>query len=167
MRITTPQSFVFSREELRLRLVAYLVFLALAVHVSIAQTASANHEGAPMKEFAFIFRQTPFPMTAEQQKQRAEDVRLWAVRLREEGHKLNPYLVGTESYFVPPAQSSSSNTRGAGEDPVIALLLIDFPSFEEANKAAQSHPGLHYGVSIEIREATAPPPVPAAAQPSR
>ena len=120
-----------------------------------------------MKEFAFIFRQTPFTMTAEQQKQRAEDVRQWAVRLREEGHKMNPYLVGTESCFIPPAQAGSSNARLSGEDPVIALLLIDFSSFEEAKKAAQSHPGLHYGVSIEVREATAPAPVPARPQPSR
>lgn len=120
-----------------------------------------------MKEFAFIFRQSTFTMTAEQQKQRAEDVRLWAVRLRDAGHKMNPQLLSNESFFVPPAQAPSSTAHQPGGDPVIALLLIDFPSFEEAKKAAQSHPGLHYGVSIEVREATAPAPVQAAPQPPR
>ena len=114
-----------------------------------------------MKEFAFIFRQTPHPLTPEQQKQRAEEVRAWAVRLRDDGHNMNPHLLGPESYFVSPDQALSSNGHVKAEDPVVALLLIDFPSFEEAKKAAQSHPGLRYGISIEIREATAPAPVPA------
>lgn len=118
-----------------------------------------------MKEFAFIFRQTPFPMTEEQQKQRADEVRGWAVHLREEGHTMSPQLLGTESYVISPGHEASSNGHALAGDPVIALLLIDFSSFEEAKKAAQSHPGLHYGVSIEIREATAP--APAAPQPAR
>ena len=119
-----------------------------------------------MKEFAFIFRQTTFPMTAEQQKQRAEEVRLWAVRLRDEGHKMNPHLLGAESSFVSPTEAPAGDDHQPGGDPIVALLLIDFPSFEEAKKAAQSHPGLRYGVTIEIREASAPPPIPSA-PPSR
>jgi hypothetical protein len=163
MKIATPLFLLFSRKMLRPRLIACLAAVALAVAPSVSQTST---QGAPMKEFAFIFRQTTFPMTPEQQKQRAEEVRDWAVHLREEGHKMNPYLVGTESFFVPPAQAPSSIAHRPGGDPIIALLLIDFPSFEEAKKAAQSHPGLRYGVSIEVRDATAPAPVPAPAQPS-
>jgi hypothetical protein len=114
-----------------------------------------------MKEFAFIFRQTPHPLTPEQQKHRAEEVRDWAVRLRDEGHKMTPHLLAQESLLVPPDLPPSASNRTTSEDPIIALLLIDFLSLEEARKAAQAHPGRHYGVSIEIREATAPPPVPA------
>jgi hypothetical protein len=116
-----------------------------------------------MKEFAFIFRQTPHPLTTEQQKQRAEEVRDWAIHLRDEGHKMNPHLLGQESSFISLDQPPSSNGSAIAEDPIIALLLIDFPGMEEARKAAQSHPGLHYGVTIEIREATAPAPVPVTA----
>ena len=116
-----------------------------------------------MKEFAFIFRQTAKTLTPEQQKRRAEEVREWAVGLRNEGHKMSPHLLASETYLIPPDSAAPSNGHSSAGDPVVALLLIDFPSFEAAKKAAQSHPGLHYGVSIEIREATAPA-VPAAAQ---
>lgn len=117
-----------------------------------------------MKEFAFIFRQTPHQLTPEQQKQRAEEVRAWAVHLRDEGHQMSPQLLGAVSFLVSPDPTQSSSGWVPAEDPVVALLLIDFPSFEDAKKAAQSHPGLRYGVSIEIREATAPAPIPAPAQ---
>jgi hypothetical protein len=148
------------RRAHRLRLILFLAAFALFVSSSTSETTpQSTNEGAHMKEFAFIFRQTPHPLTPEQQKRRAEEVRDWAVRLRDEGHKLNPYILASKSEVIPPDSAASANDSVPVEAPVIALLLIDFPSVEEAKKAAQSHPGLHYGVSIEVREATAPAPV--------
>jgi AraC-like DNA-binding protein len=165
MKITAPRFFFSRRMVPRMRLIAYGVAIAFSVTASTAQSTSHTQtEGAPMKEFAFIFRQTVKTLTPEQQKQRAEEAREWAVRLRDEGHKMNPHLLASETYLIPPESAPSSNGHALTGDPIVALLLIDFPSFEEAKKAAQSHPGLHYGVSIEIREATAPPAVPTAAQ---
>ena len=114
-----------------------------------------------MEKFAFIFRQTNHPLTPEQQKRRAEEVRDWAIHLRDEGHSLDPHLLGADRYVAAPDGVKVSSSDGVAGDPVIAVLIIDSTNFEEAKKIALTHPGLRYGVSIEVREATTPvaPPV--------
>lgn len=107
-----------------------------------------------MKPFVFIFHQSKHPLTEEQLKQRAEAVRTWAIRLRDEGHTLEPYLLG-EGKFVATREGSS--VAEDPEDPITAILVVNFASFEEAKKAAEAHPGRHYGVSVEVREAFPPP----------
>jgi len=118
-----------------------------------------------MPKFAFIFRQTNVnpPLTAEQQKQRAEEVRTWAIHLRDEGHTLDPHLLSGDGYVVRPDGKGKSPAEAASDDPIVAILIIDSSSFGEAKKIAATHPGLHYGVSIEVREATAPAVQPAQA----
>lgn len=107
-----------------------------------------------MKPFIFIFRQSKRPLTEEQQKQRADAVRAWAIRLRDEGHSLQPHLLGEEKFVATAEDGNTSKDNG---DPITAILVVDFASFEEAKKAAEVHPGLHYGVSVEVREAFPPP----------
>jgi hypothetical protein len=107
-----------------------------------------------MKPFVFIFRQSKHPLTEEQQKQRADAVRTWAIRLRDEGHTLEPHLLGEEKFVAAPEGGSTAQDNG---DPITAILVVDFASFDEAKKAAEAHPGRHYGVSIEVREAFPPP----------
>ena len=109
-----------------------------------------------MKEYAFIFRQTPIRLTEERRKQRAEEVARWATRLRDAGHTMSPHLLGSErAVFTSEGLDSGAANPQAG-DPVVAILVAGFASFDEAKRAASTHPGLHYGVTIEIREATAP-----------
>jgi hypothetical protein len=123
---------------------------------SVSLRSQSQDQGAAVKEFAFIFRQTKVTLSLEQQSRRAEEVRDWALRMRNQGHKLTPQILAPESYLVSPDLAATSGRDVAKGDPVVALLLIDFSSLEEAKKAAESHPGLHYGVSIEVREATLP-----------
>ena len=109
-----------------------------------------------MKEYAFIFRQTPVRLTDEQQKQRAEEVAKWATRLRDAGHTMSPHLLGSERVlFASQGLDSSARNPQAG-DPVVAILVASFASFDDAKRAASTHPGLHYGVTIEVRDARAP-----------
>ena len=115
-----------------------------------------------MKPFVFIFRQSKHPMTQEQQKRRTEEVRAWAIQLRDAGHALEPHMLGEERFFEAAAGSDGSGATAGGGDPVTAILIAGFQRFEEATKAAQTHPGLRYGVSVEVREAF--PPVPAPVQ---
>jgi hypothetical protein len=113
-----------------------------------------------MQKYAFIFRQSNHPLTLEQQKRRAEEGRDWALHLRDQGHTLDPYLLGTEQYVAGPDEAKLSSAE-APAHPVIAILIVDCANFDEAKKIALTHPGLHYGVSIEVREAAspvAPPP---------
>jgi hypothetical protein len=148
------------------------VVFALAVCNLLAQspppTSQPSKQGVAMPKFAFIFRQTNVnsSLTAEQQKRRTEEVRNWAIHLRDEGHTLEPHLLSGNRYVVAPDGKSESSAQAASGDPIVAILIIDAPSFEEARKIAATHPGLHYGVSIEVHEAASPavPPVQAARQ---
>lgn len=109
-----------------------------------------------MKEYAFIFRQTPTRLTEDQQKQRAEEVAHWATQLRDAGHNMSPHLLGTErAVFTSEGIDSGAADNQAG-DPVVAILIAGFTSFDDAKRAAATHPGLRYGVTIEVRAATAP-----------
>lgn len=109
-----------------------------------------------MQKYAFIFRQSNHPMTQEQQNRRAEEVRDWALHLRDEGHTLDPHLLGTDRYVAEPNGVKPSSSEATPADPVVAILIVDCASFDEAKKIALTHPGLRYGVSIEVREAASP-----------
>jgi hypothetical protein len=137
------------------------VFVLTAIHVHAQSPATQTPQSrAAMQKYAFIFRQSNHPITQEQQKRRAQEVRDWALHLRDQGHTLEPHLLGTDRYVAQP-----NGTKPAGDeapaDPVIAILIVDCANFDEAKKIALTHPGLRYGVSIEVREAAspvAPPP---------
>lgn len=111
-----------------------------------------------MPKFALIFRQSPFSMTEEVKQRRAKEVAAWATHLRDSGHTLEPHLLGEEHATVV---SENTNAKETG-DPIVAILVFDAASFDEAKQIASTHPGLHYGISIEVRPATIPafPPAP-------
>jgi hypothetical protein len=109
-----------------------------------------------MKSFVFIFRQTGQQLTQDQMTHRAAEVRDWAIHLRSEGHTMAPHLLGEQHYIAAPEGVDGRAAAAGSGDSIIAILLIDFPSFDDAKKAAESHPSRRYGVSIEVREATSP-----------
>jgi hypothetical protein len=115
-----------------------------------------------MPKFAFIFRQSPFSMTEEVRQRRAKEVADWAVHLRAEGHTLEPHLLAEEHATVA-LDTTHANETG---DPIVAILVLDAASFDEAKQIAATHPGLHYGIRIEVRPAAIPgfPPTPAPAR---
>src|SRR6201993_2314189 len=142
------------QRDLRVSLcAAALVLTAGLLHAQVpSPTTQTTKSGVAMEKFAFIFRQTNHPLTQEQQKRRAEEVRDWAIHLRDHGHALDPHLLGTERYVAEPNGGKPSIAE-APADPVIAILIVDCVNFDEAKKIALTHPGLRYGVSIEVREA--------------
>ena len=111
-----------------------------------------------MKQFVFLFRQKQLrQLTEVDQKRRAELVRAWAIRQNDEGRKLDPRILTTENHRVNPENMSNQASEDA-EGLVIAITFLEAESFAEAVKIAETHPGLDYGVSIEIREWTSPVP---------
>jgi hypothetical protein len=141
--------------DLRVALCAALFALAASeVHAQAPATPTIK-SGAAMQKYAFIFRQSNHPLTQEQQKRRAEEVRDWANHLRDQGHALDPHLLGRERYVAEPNGVKPSIAE-APADPVIAILIVDCANFDEAKNIALTHPGLRYGVSIEVREAASP-----------
>jgi hypothetical protein len=125
--------------------------------------ATAGKSGSLMKPFVFLFRQSS-PLSEADQKRRAEEVRAWAQRQNDEGHKLDPRALGEQNHRIGPgARSGSTNQRD--ELPLTAILFVEARDFAEAVKIAETHPALRYGViSVEVRPWSPPP---ALATPSR
>ena len=98
--------------------------------------------------FVLIFRKEQRELSHEEQQQRTEEVRAWVMQQIKDGRNLEPRVLGDESHSF----GESANI----DKPVIALNFIEATDFSEAVKIAKTHPGLRYGVHIEVRPWTDP-----------
>ena len=138
-----------------------MALLAIGGAGSRGQTQSAptttDKPGIPMKQYVFLFRQTTTQLSEEDQKRRAEEVRSWALRQNKEGRKLDPRIMGQENYRIGP-DGKGGPIGETGDEPLIAITFLEARDFAEALRVAETHPGLRYGVSIEVRSWAQPPP---------
>jgi hypothetical protein len=131
--------------------VALLAFYAVG-NLAAQTTTSTNSQGSKMrKTFVFIFRQGSRTLSAEEQKQRTEEVRAWALEQIKQGRNLEPRVLGNESYRL-----GEQTSEDKGDGVVIALNFIEANDLAEAVSIAKTHPGLRYGVRIEVRPWTDP-----------
>ena len=77
----------------------------------------------------------------------------------DEGRRLNPRILTPDRHTVKHEGEASQTTAGA-EGVVVAITFLEAADLAEALRIAESHPGRHYGVSIEVREWTFPVPQP-------
>ncbi len=119
----------------------------------ITNTTSST-SNSTMIQFAFFFRQSRQLSDAEQ-KQRSAEVVAWVKQQIAEGHKLEPRVLGQEHELVVSGEDRSApSTNSAGA--LVAINFLEAKGFEEAVRIAKTHPGLRYGVSIEVRPWTNP-----------
>jgi hypothetical protein len=120
---------------------------------TIAQT-TARQEKA-MKHYALIFHATR-TFTPEEQKQRAVDIAGWVKKVTDMGITLDPRNFGdTLATFALDDGKVISRNGSSGPKPA-TIVFFDSPSSEQAVDIARIHPGLHYGVTVEVREWTSP-----------
>ncbi len=117
-----------------------------------------------MKHFALIFRQHPTQLSEADQKRRSQEVREWALRQNSEDHKLDPRLLDQDGQRVEPKTNRGSTANG-DDGKLVAVTFLEAHDIAEAATIAQSHPGRHYGVSVEVRAGTSPPGAPAPSRP--
>jgi hypothetical protein len=108
-----------------------------------------------MKHFALIFRQGSRALSEEELRRRAEEIKVWAAHAVAEGWKPEPHSLDKESYRVAP-EGETASVQTNGEGSILAILFVEARDFNDAVTIAKSHPGTHYGSSIEVREWTAP-----------
>jgi len=107
----------------------------------------AGHE----KIICFHIPQSTRKRSEGEQKRRTDEVRAWALQQIDEGRGLDPRILDDESVRLGDTSASST-----GEGSVIALNFIQAADFSEAVAIARTHPGLRYGVDIEVRPWTDP-----------
>jgi hypothetical protein len=147
-------NFINRYAHLRLTVILWawlLIIFGAGLFSTSTSTPNPIHQGAKVKpSFVFIFRKSNRTLSEEEQKRRTEEVRAWALQ-EVKAHDLEPRVLGDESLYLGDSVKGSN-----GEATVIALNFIKAEDFDEAVKIAKSHPGLRYGVSIEVRPWTDP-----------
>jgi hypothetical protein len=147
-------NFFHRQRSWRLSAAAWVVLLVAGMAAIFAATTSRpspTQQGVNMKAgFVFIFRQGRKPLSEDEQKRRTEEVRAWALQQIKDGRGLEPRVLGDQSIRL--GDSAGATSDGA----VIALNFIQATDFDEAVNIAKTHPGLRYGVSIEVRTWTDP-----------
>jgi hypothetical protein len=129
-----------------------LVCTAVAGQPTYAQTTTQEKS---MKHYAMIF----YPSRAlapEELKQRQVEILKWAKDVTAMGIHLDP-----RSFAAPVARLSLSNgevvSGNEGEGSAFSnIVFFDSASEEQAMRVAETHPGLHYGARVEVREWTSP-----------
>jgi hypothetical protein len=119
----------------------------------IAQTAARREK--PMKHYALIFHATR-TFTPEEQKQRAVDIAGWVKKVTDMRITLDPRnFRDTLATFALEDSKVVSRNGSSGPKPA-TIVFFDSPSSEQAVDIARIHPGLNYGVTVEVREWSSP-----------
>ena len=108
-----------------------------------------------MKHYALIFHPTR-TLTPDELKQRAVDIAAWVKQVTDMGITLDPRNFGeTAANFVTEGNQVISREESV-DSTLATIVFLDSASKEEAVNIARIHPGLRYGVNVEVREWTSP-----------
>jgi hypothetical protein len=105
-----------------------------------------------MNTYVIVFRRGRAALSETEQQQLGQAIGPWAAAQNEAGYRLEPRLLTAEArHYGPHAALAEADAL-----PVTALLFLDARDLDEAARVAQSHPGMHYGFSIEVRAWSGP-----------
>jgi hypothetical protein len=96
------------------------------------------------EKFVFIFRDGRKMLSPLEQNARTEEVRDWALSRMKQDRTFDPRVLDDVRQSVGDDAANIAH-------PVIALNFLEAPTFDDAIEMAKTHPGLRYGVSIEVR----------------
>ena len=104
-----------------------------------------------MQHYALIFHTTR-PFTPEEQKTRGPEILAWVKTVTDKGITLEPVAFGETVATFSQKQGEIVSINGSSDPALANIVFFDSPSKEEAREIARIHPGLHYGVTVELRE---------------
>ena len=150
-------SFCTRRQDIESGLKNVVASLLIPMFAGSLAAAQTSPQTKSLAHYAMIFR-SQRALTSDQQHQRDAEIQAWAKRVRDQGVTLDPRILGaSDGYFEGDGDRSISRPDQDACSPG-AVIFFDSASEEEAKEIAGSHPGLHYGVTIELREWQAPSP---------
>ncbi len=161
--VTMQHSVALDRRLGRLSL-AHARWVAVAASVLASTAGPAQGGPVPaetadrseaLQTFVLIFRQGPVELSEADKLRRSEEVRSWGLRQIDEGRKLDPRILGEESYQIGRDGRGVPAGNG-GDGTLVAITFVEARDFAEAIRIADSHPGPAFGVSVEVRAWTSP-----------
>lgn len=110
-----------------------------------------------MNRYMMLFRGTR-ALTESELEQRGIAIQEWVAMVRQRGINLDPRIldqtVGTYSQKNGTVTSEAVSSDAA----LTAVVSFDAADDETAGAIAEAHPGLHYGVVVELRRWLPPAP---------
>jgi hypothetical protein len=120
---------------------------------SHAQTT--NPQEKPMQHYAMLFH-TSLTLTPAEQKQRGLDIAAWVKSVTEMGVTLDPRSLGDTAASFSTEGGEIVSHQGSNDPTFSNIVFFDSSSREQAVEIARRHPGLQYGVTVELRQWTSP-----------
>lgn len=108
-----------------------------------------------MKHYALLFHSTR-TLTSEELNQRGVEIAAWVKQVTGMGVTLDPRSLGETAAIFSAEGSEGVSRNGASDSTLRGLVFFDSPSRDRAVNIARTHPGLHYGATVEVREWTSP-----------
>ncbi len=108
-----------------------------------------------MKHYALIFHVTR-SLSPGEQKQRAVDIADWVKQVTEMGIRLDPRNFGETAAKFSSEREEMVSSKESSSSALTTIVFFDTADREQAVHIARIHPGLRYGVAVEVREWTSP-----------
>jgi hypothetical protein len=108
-----------------------------------------------MKHYALVFRSTR-TLTPEELMQRPVEIAAWVKRVTNMGITLEPRNLGETAANFSAEGSEVVSRKGPSDPTLSTIVFFDSSSRDQAVNIARMHPGMHYGVTVEVREWTSP-----------
>jgi hypothetical protein len=131
-----------------------LALFGLALAQPVHSQTNTSQEKA-MHHYVLIFRPTR-TLTPGELKQRAVEIPAWVKRVREMGISLDPKALSPSAVRLSQQNGSVISQEGSADPTLTNLVFLDAAGEEQALEVARIHPGLHFGVTVEVREWTSP-----------
>jgi len=110
-----------------------------------------------MKHYALIFHTNANrTLTPEEHKQRQAEITDWAQQVSAMGVALDPRALGDTAANFSLEGDKIISHDGSSDPTFRNLVFFDSASRDQALHIARTHPGLHYGSTVEVREWTDP-----------
>lgn len=158
-RTTRISTLPHAECRLSFALLACLAVLIQPLHsqTPTSSTQPPSPQEKPMKHYALIFHiSSNRTLTPKEQHERQVEITAWAKQVTDMGITLDPRALGdTAANFS--AEGDKIVSHDGSSDPTFRnLVFFDSASRDQAVTIARTHPGLHYGSTVEVREWTDP-----------
>jgi hypothetical protein len=143
------------------RLAGLALFAILAVHCAVIHSQNTSETTSPkekpMQHYALIFHSTR-PLTPEELQRRGPEIQAWVKTVNGKGITLDPRAFGETVATLWQQEGTTVSRNGSSDPALVNIVFFDARNKDEALEIARIHPGLHYGVTVEVREWSTPLP---------